>query len=62
MSNYTYNLIMGYKFVEEGDVCTERLPTCDWMDFIPMVRKEESMCIRIRKIKRQAVIVNFAIS
>ena len=44
-SNYSYDLIMGYKFVEEGDVCTERLLTCDRMDFIPMDRKEESLYI-----------------
>ena len=50
-SNYSYDLIIGYKFVEEGDVCTERLPTCDWMDYIPMDRKEESLFIRISKIK-----------
>ena len=29
----------------------ERLLTCDWMDFIPMDRKEESMYIRYSKIK-----------
>ena len=50
-SNYSYDLIMGYTFVEDGDVCTERLPTCDWMDYIPMDRKEESLFIRISEIK-----------
>ena len=50
-SNYSYDVIMGYKFVEEGDVCTERLPICDWIDFIPMDRKKESLYIRISKIK-----------
>ena len=50
-SNYSYDLKMGYKLVEEGDVGTERLPTCDWMDFIPMDRNEEPLYIRINKIK-----------
>ena len=50
-SNYSYDLIIGYKFVEEGDVCTEQLPTCDWMDYIPMDRNKESLFIRISKIK-----------
>ena len=61
-SYYSYDLIIGYKFVEEGDVCTERLPTCDWMDYIPMDRKEESLFIRISKIKESTCYLNLVIS
>ena len=50
-SNYSCNLIMGYKCVEEGDVCTERLPTFDWINFIPLNREDDSLYIRISKIK-----------
>ena len=51
-SNYSYDLIMGYKFVEEGDVCTERLSTCDWMDSMPTDGKEKkSLYIRISIIR-----------
>ena len=46
-SNYSFDLIMSYKFVEKSDVCTERPPTCDWMDFILMDRKKDSLYIWI---------------
>ena len=48
---------MGYEFIEEIDVCNERPPTCDWKDFIPMARKEDSMLIRISKIKERKLSV-----
>ena len=44
-SNYSYDLIIGYKFVEEGDVCTERLPTCDWMSYIFQWIEKKNHCL-----------------
>lgn len=55
--NYTFDLKMGYEFMEETDVYTERPPTCNWMDFIPMDRKEDPLFIRISKIKEKKLSV-----
>ena len=52
-SNYDFDLIMGYKIIEEIDICNERPPTCDWRDFIPLARKEDSLLIRISKIEER---------
>ena len=37
--------------MEEDEVFTERPATCNWMDFIPMDRKEDPLYIRTSKIK-----------
>ena len=58
-SNYSYDLIMGCKFVEEGGVWTERVPTGRWMEFIPMDIKEKSHYIRISKIKETNTVIDF---
>ena len=52
---YDDELILGYEIIEEGDVCTERPVTCNWMDYVPRVlgsEKEDSLYIRISEIKK----------
>ena len=51
-TNYDDELILGYEIMEEEEVCTERPLTCNWMDFIPKGEKEDSLCLRISKIKK----------
>ena len=56
-SELTYDdeLILGYKIKEEGNVCTERPITCNWMDYVPRVpgnKRQDSLFIRIIEIKK----------
>ena len=50
-SNYNYDIIMEYQYMEEGDVSNLRQLTCDWMNFIPMWRSEDPLLIRCSEIK-----------
>lgn len=50
-SNYSYDIIMEYHYMEETDVSNLRPLTCDWMDFIPMWRDEDPLFIRCSEIK-----------
>ena len=51
-TNYDDELILGYEIMEEGDVSTERLVTCNWMDYVPRGEKGDSLYIRISEIKK----------
>ena len=48
---YDDELILGYEIIEEGDVCTERPVTCNWMDYVPRVLGSEKRRFSVHKNK-----------
>ena len=50
-TNECFDLIIKFRIMEEDEVFNERPLTCNWMDFIPMSKKEDPLFIRTSKIK-----------